>query len=237
MEANPPPLWLVAGLAAAAAVLAVAAVGSASHEDGDTDPYCQPMSKTASSPLYEVARVRSTGYVEEPLDALGVDKTARETVEPFYFGDPPHLFEDREGQGLDQGIVERDIHVVGEHLTVKYPGVPNHEDNLGNHLPDGTPKTVLETRYHPLGTEAKSFKGAHKVEMVFSGRIIVWDSVEYSCIPDDNDNQAETYSAQRVLLEGFGTATGLDAAVEQDRFGTGLAVQINAGPNHDRSLD
>lgn len=220
MEANP----LVVGLAAALVAGALAPAAGAA-ELADHPPNCDPLGDTAGREDLHAARIRSTGYVEEVPDVLAVDEAARPGVaEPFLGG--YHPLDDRSFNPN----VARDVHVVGEPLTLVYGGVTNNPDLVPGEGSGYTPSTTVEARADGLLAETgtETFTGATELTMVFTGRIIVYAEKTVEC--GSYDGGTLQIPVNKVELKGFGTSyvPGTDA---QEAWGTGLDVDVRDGPN------
>lgn len=237
-EATPRP-----GATAAAALVLLALLTALAALPGDAAQFpgrttCSSM-EAAQSSSYEAARIRSFGYVEGGIGGTPVDEPVeRWTAELQHLEalgpDIPGVF-----QETGQGSV-RDIHVAGERISVHYPGVPNKF--LGHELGDTplipgdptTPTTTVAQRATPASvSDERTFTGATRISMVFTGRILYWTKADtYTCDSiGDGDTDEETYSAHRVLLQGVAT----DASDAGERWGTGLDVHVGAGSTESKA--
>lgn len=226
MEANALPAAALALLLLGAAPGVLGAPNPSSHP-----PPCESIDEEASRAGFHAARIRSTGYVEGSLDVQPVDEPLQGALGTVYAGEPPP-FRD---ESFKAGIA-RDVHVVAEPLHLVYGGVPNHL--FGGDLPGDTPTTEVEARAGGVGANTKAatgtqtFTGATKLDLVFSGRIIVHTEETIKC-GSFKQSGTKTITARQVELMGYATQRNEDDSF-QDPWGTGLDVQIEPGKTERR---
>lgn len=231
MEANAPVPWIAVALLSAAALAAVAMTATGHHDPTRQAEFCDPGEAVNTTPYKDAARLRSTGYVEpEDLpDVVAVDEPPQQSL-VYTWDVGPDVFADETSSHPN---ITEDVHVVAHPLEVVYHGIPNNPDFLGSNLPEDAPETVLQERARPgVSTEEKSLVGIHKIEMVFSGRIQVWEKETYECHLHDEDKW-KNYSAHRVTLEGYGTNYASAGSLQEDK-GLGTLVDVGPGPRPER---
>lgn len=230
MGANTSRVRAAAAATAAVAVLLSALPAAGYHDGGPPPPMCDPMDDAASRASYHFARIRSVGYVMGDVDGLAVDDPVEGIADQLRLPNRRVQVFERADPG-----VARDIHVVGERIKLHYDGITNRETFLGDGLPQDEPRTTVKERLRAnWDTDTRTFTGATRLDMVFTGRIQVWETETYTCHKNDTDDYEErTYEARKVLLEGFGTAaTGLDDA--QEDMGSAFDVGVGPGDTSER---
>lgn len=217
-----PPLPAAAGVAVAALLLAAALPAAGYHDPPRDVPYCDSQDAITGGSSWDTARIQSIGYVTDLPTTIGVDEPVEKAT--GYSNVLPDVFKEKSNVQY-----VRDAHVVGTPLDLHYPGFENY--HLGDDLPNGgNATTVVEdgVRHTQVGME-RTFAGAHRVSMVFTGRILVWGEESFTCHNHDPDNPSdETHTAQKVALSGVATAiTDVDDAEED--WGTGVDVTVKPG--------
>jgi hypothetical protein len=231
MEADASRMWVAVAAVAAAALLASSTPVTGYHDGPPPPPFCKAVNDTALPGHYNYARIRSVGYVMGNVEGFAVDEPVERAVDALHRHPDvqPQVFERANGPRI-----AGDIHVVGEHVKLHYDGVTNNERFLGDDLPGKTPTTVLKERLRATwSTDERVLTGATKLNMIFTGRITVWEPETYECHTSSPDYQERTFEAQKVRLEGVATAPAdLDDA--QEAFGSALDLDVDKGSTRDR---